>query len=45
MPFLSQHKLGADRTEIFQAVPVQSDNRLKNSGPTREIEVERQITF
>jgi len=32
------HKLGADRTEAFQAVPVQSKNRLKRSGPTRQIE-------
>ncbi|KAJ3507016.1 hypothetical protein NLJ89_g6539 [Agrocybe chaxingu] len=32
------HKLGADRVETFQVVPVQPDNRLKDAGPTQEIE-------
>ncbi|KAG6820961.1 hypothetical protein H0H93_009197 [Arthromyces matolae] len=32
------HKLGGDRTEQFTAVPVQSQNRLKVSGPERDIE-------
>ncbi|KAF8149917.1 glycoside hydrolase family 13 protein [Crassisporium funariophilum] len=32
------HKLGADRVEAFQAVPVQPDNRLRDAGPAREIE-------
>ncbi|KAF9533777.1 glycoside hydrolase family 13 protein [Crepidotus variabilis] len=32
------HKLGADRTEEFQAVPVRSDNRLKDAGPPRTIQ-------
>jgi len=40
LPFsVHQHKLGADRTETIQVVPVQSENRLKKSGPTRQIEV------
>ena len=34
-----QHKLGADRKETFQAVPVDPDNRLKTVSPVREIEV------
>lgn len=32
------HKLGADAVETFSAVPVQSENRLKNAGPAREIQ-------
>ncbi|KAI0091286.1 glycoside hydrolase family 13 protein [Irpex rosettiformis] len=32
------HKLGADRIEKFDAVPVDPDNRLKAVGPAREIE-------
>lgn len=32
------HKLGADRTERFTAVPVNAQNRLKDAGPQREIE-------
>ncbi|OBZ72127.1 Glucan 1,4-alpha-maltohexaosidase [Grifola frondosa] len=32
------HKLGADRTEKFAAVPVDPRNRLKDIGPAREIE-------
>ncbi|KAK7691063.1 hypothetical protein QCA50_006166 [Cerrena zonata] len=32
------HKIGADRTESFQAIPVDADNRLKEIGPEREIE-------
>ncbi|PPQ82627.1 LOW QUALITY PROTEIN: hypothetical protein CVT26_001438 [Gymnopilus dilepis] len=32
------HKLGADRTEAFQAVPVNGENRLKDTGRPREIE-------
>lgn len=32
------HKLGADRVETFQAVPVNENNRLKNAGPAREIQ-------
>ncbi|KAF8910672.1 glycoside hydrolase family 13 protein [Gymnopilus junonius] len=32
------HKLGADRVETFQAVPVQPDNRLKDAGRPRDIE-------
>jgi len=36
---LAKHKLRADRTESFLAVPVDSSNRLKPIGPAREIEV------
>ncbi|EPQ54105.1 glycoside hydrolase family 13 protein [Gloeophyllum trabeum ATCC 11539] len=32
------HKMGADRSERFVAVPVAPDNRLKDIGPPREIE-------
>ncbi|CAA7267009.1 unnamed protein product [Cyclocybe aegerita] len=32
------HKLGADKVETFQVVPVQPDNRLKDAGPAREVE-------
>ncbi|TCD69345.1 hypothetical protein EIP91_007901 [Steccherinum ochraceum] len=32
------HKLGADRTETFQAVPVDPNHRLREIGPSREIE-------
>ncbi|KAJ7707693.1 alpha amylase [Mycena rosella] len=32
------HKLGADRFESFPAVPVNSQNRLKDEGPAREID-------
>ena len=35
----NQHKLGADRVETFDAVPVDIKNRLKDLGPAREIEV------
>jgi hypothetical protein len=37
--FLEQHKLGGDRIESFQAVPVDENNRLKDIGPAREIQV------
>ncbi|KAJ7284988.1 glycoside hydrolase family 13 protein [Mycena rebaudengoi] len=33
------HKLGADRFESFLAVPVNPQNRLKDEGPLREIDV------
>jgi len=33
------HKIGADRTESFQAIPVDPNNRLKEVGPAREVEV------
>ena len=33
-----KHKLGGDRLEAFQAVPVDENNRMKNIGPAREIE-------
>lgn len=33
-----KHKLGGDRAETFQAVPVNENNRLKNAGPAREIQ-------
>lgn len=36
---IPQHKLGADRTESFPAVPVDPQNRLKEIGPVRMIEV------
>ncbi|THH33212.1 hypothetical protein EUX98_g974 [Antrodiella citrinella] len=32
------HKLGADRRETFQAVPVDPNHRLRDIGPAREIE-------
>ncbi|KAI0749357.1 alpha amylase [Daedaleopsis nitida] len=32
------HKLGADRPERFMATPVEPTDRLKDAGPTREIE-------
>ncbi|KAH8994946.1 glycoside hydrolase family 13 protein [Lactarius akahatsu] len=32
------HKLGADRTETFDAIPVGNTNRLKEVGPVRQIE-------
>ncbi|TFY58604.1 hypothetical protein EVJ58_g6311 [Rhodofomes roseus] len=32
------HKIGADRTETFQAVPVDPQNRLRDLTPPREIE-------
>ncbi|KAI0264421.1 glycoside hydrolase family 13 protein [Gloeopeniophorella convolvens] len=32
------HKVGADRTETFKAIPVHNTNRLKEAGPAREIE-------
>ena len=38
----NQHKLGADRVETFDAVPVDIKNRLKDLGPAREIEVRTQ---
>ena len=34
-----QHKMGADHSEIFSAVPVDPPNRLKDIGPVREVEV------
>ena len=34
-----QHKMGADHSEIFSAVPVDPHNRLKDIGPVREVEV------
>ncbi len=34
-----QHKLGADKRELFSAVPVDPQNRLKEIGPVRTIEV------
>lgn len=33
-----KHKIGADRLETFQAVPVDPNNRLINEGPAREIQ-------
>jgi hypothetical protein len=36
---LPKHKLGADAVETFSAIPVQSENRLKDAGPAREIQV------
>lgn len=36
---LLQHKMGADHSEIFSAVPVDPQNRLKDIGPVREVEV------
>ncbi|KAF8486078.1 alpha amylase [Russula ochroleuca] len=32
------HKTGADKTEIFDAIPVDNTNRLKKIGPVRKIE-------
>ncbi|KAJ7601776.1 glycoside hydrolase family 13 protein [Mycena polygramma] len=32
------HKLGADRSETFPAVPVNPQNRLEDEGPVRDIE-------
>ncbi|KAI9461626.1 alpha amylase [Lactarius psammicola] len=32
------HKLGADRTEMFDVIPVDNANRLKEVGPVRQIE-------
>ncbi|EIM91274.1 glycoside hydrolase family 13 protein [Stereum hirsutum FP-91666 SS1] len=32
------HKIGADRTEVFKAVPVNEKNRHQEAGPPREIE-------
>lgn len=32
------HKLGADRTETFDAIPVDNANRLKDVGPVRQVE-------
>lgn len=40
-----KHKLGADRNESFLIVPVDPKNRLKDIGPTREIEVSSTITW
>ena len=34
-----QHKLGADRTEIFKAVEVDPENRNVSKGTIKEIEV------
>jgi hypothetical protein len=34
-----QHKLGADKRESLSAVPVDPQNRLKDIGPVRKIEV------
>ncbi len=34
-----KHKLGADRTETFDVIPVDNANRLKEVGPVRQIEV------
>jgi alpha-amylase len=39
-PVSLQHKLGADRTEVFKAIPVDERNRLKDIGSAREIEVD-----
>lgn len=36
---LLKHKLGADRTETFDVIPVDNANRLKEVGPVRQIEV------
>ncbi|KAJ7126978.1 glycoside hydrolase family 13 protein [Mycena epipterygia] len=38
------HKLGADRTESFQAIPVNPQNRLKDEGPAREIDASYFLT-
>ena len=40
---LVQHKLGADRTEKFLAIPVKEDNRLVHKGPPQEIQVWQQF--
>lgn len=34
-----KHKLGADKREAISAVPVDPQNRLKEIGPVRTIEV------
>jgi alpha-amylase len=34
-----QHKLGGDRIETFPAVPVDPDNRLRDIGRMRDIDV------
>jgi hypothetical protein len=34
-----QHKMGADRSETFKAIPVDPQNRLVTIGPERQIEV------
>jgi len=41
--YFIKHKLGADRVETFQAVPVNENNRLKNAGPAREIQASWKI--
>lgn len=37
----SKHKMGADRVEVFNAVPVDPMNRLREIGPITEIQVSR----
>jgi hypothetical protein len=41
MQFLntSKHKVGADRIESFNAIPVDNGNRLREIGPPKQIEV------
>ena len=34
-----KHKVGADKTEAFDAVPVDNSNRLRKIGPVKKIEV------
>ena len=34
-----KHKTGADKTETFDAIPVDNANRLRKIGPVRKIEV------
>jgi hypothetical protein len=39
-PFITpKHKAGGDKTEAFDAVPVDNTNRLKKIGPVKKIEV------
>ena len=40
MPFnIPKHKVGADKTETFDAIPVDNTNRLRQIGPVKKIEV------
>ena len=36
---MSQHRLGGDKTEVFEAIPVEANNRLRPKGPPRDIKV------
>lgn len=40
-----QHKLGADRVETFTAVPSNPQDRLKDAGKEREIQVSSTFTL